>query len=53
MQITTSQLQDFKNLYKSHFWQEIDDKTALTQATALLNIVKLLLSSNHKEEVWK
>lgn len=51
MNIKDIQLESFRNLYKSHFWKEIDEKTALNELNSLLNLVKLLLSNSQK--IWK
>lgn len=51
MNISDRQLENFKNLYKSTFWKEIDNKTALNELHSLLSLVKILLSNPQK--IWK
>lgn len=44
-------LNEFKEIYKSEFGEEIDDKTALDLATRLLNLMKVIyrpIKPNHQ-----
>ncbi len=42
MSITQEQLESFKKIYKKRFGKNISDKEALKQATALLNMMKVI-----------
>jgi hypothetical protein len=51
MQLTTDQLTNFKQLFKSHFDIDLKDSEALELWTILVNHVKIVFSNPKK--IWK
>lgn len=47
MKITETDLNNFKILYKKHFWIDLEDKQALEYANSLLSLTKTLLLNNN------
>lgn len=52
MQLTTNQLESFKSLYKKHFGIDLNTQEALDKWLKLVNLMKIILSTN-TNEVWK
>lgn len=48
MQLTQEQLDDYKRIYKEKYWKDMSDKEALEHWIALVNLMKLLLKDNGK-----
>lgn len=46
MNLTDKDIQEFKRIYFEKFWEEISDKEALVQWTALINLMKICLDSD-------
>lgn len=49
MQLSKEQLEQFKQLYKERFGEELSDKEALDQATNLVNLIKATYKPIRKE----
>lgn len=50
MQLTDKNIQEFKKIYFEKFWEEISDQEALKQWLALVNLMKVVLNNNKKED---
>lgn len=48
MQLTKENLDEYKRIYKEKYWKDISDKEALEQGIALLNLMKIVLKDNGK-----
>lgn len=48
--ISKESLEEFKNIYKKEFKEEISDEVALDKATRLINLVKAVYKPMTKEE---
>jgi hypothetical protein len=47
--ITELDLKEYKIIYKKHFGQILTDKEALAQATAIINLFRILFKINKNE----
>ena len=53
MQLTTSQLKDFKNIYENYFWVELSEQETLEYATSLITLMKAIVLSSNQGKRWK
>ena len=49
MWLTEKDLEEYKKIYFKEYWEEISDKDALVQATALLSFVRNVSFPNEKD----
>ena len=53
MSMNKQSIKEFQEIYKEEFGKEISNQKALKLATNLINIYKVIYSSNQKEETLK